>query len=226
MSRGRPEQIASGRRPAWALLLLAALAAPGCENLFERSGGDGSHPGEQAIDAPDAEAGRQEVAAYLDFIDVLDETDRQGWQTILEHSMDAYGQDASRDRRMRLALVMSRADRGNGDSKATTVMLADARQLFADTVDGQEPTPSLVRKFAQLQSHEIERRLALYEELRSLRAQLAKAHQESQTAQRDRSEAEARVRRIDAALAEANAKLEAVLKIERNIGPTGKETFP
>ena len=39
---------------------------------------------------------------------------------------------------------------------------------------------------------------------------------------RDRTEAEVRMRRIDADLAEANAKLEAVLKIERNIGPTGK----
>ncbi len=105
-------------------------------------------------------------------------------------------------------------------------MLLDARELFEQTVQNVEPTPSLVRKFAQLQMNDIDRRLGLYEELRSLRAQLAKAHQESQTAQRDRSEAEARMRRIDAALAEANAKLEAVLTIERNSGPTGKETFP
>jgi hypothetical protein len=34
------------------------------------------------------------------------------------------------------------------------------------------------------------------------------------------------MRGIGAALAEANAKLEAVMNIERNIGPTGKETFP
>ena len=83
-------------------------------------------------------------------------------------------------------------------------------------------SPPLVRKFAQLMLTEIDARLALYDELRSLRSQLAKAHQASQTANRDRTEAEARMRRIDAALAEANAKLEAVMKIERNIGPTGK----
>ena len=34
------------------------------------------------------------------------------------------------------------------------------------------------------------------------------------------------MRRIDAALTEANAKLEAVMDIERNIAPPGKETFP
>ena len=62
--------------------------------------------------------------------------------------------------------------------------------------------------------------------MRSLRSQLAKAHQESQTAQRDFSQVEARMRRIDAALNEANSKLEAVMDIERNIGTAGKETFP
>ena len=38
--------------------------------------------------------------------------------------------------------------------------------------------------------------------------------------------ADSQRRRIDAALAEANAKLEAVMNIEREVGPQGKETFP
>ena len=127
---------------------------------------------------------------------------------------------------MRLALVMSRADRISGDSGQPQAWLGDARKLFDETVQETETAPALVRRFAQLQLNELDRRLALYEELSSLRSQLAKAHQESQSAQRDRTQAVARLRGIEAELAEANAKLEAVLKIERNIGPTGKETFP
>ena len=121
---------------------------------------------------------------------------------------------------------MSRADRKSAEAGVTRNILADSRKLFDETVHDPASTPPLVRKFAQLQLTEIDARLALYDELRSLRSQLAKAHQSSQTAQRDRTEAQARMRRIDAALVEANAKLEAVMNIERNIGPTGKETFP
>jgi DNA repair exonuclease SbcCD ATPase subunit len=121
---------------------------------------------------------------------------------------------------------MSRADRKSHESRVTLDLLGDARNLFAEAVNDPERMPPLVRKFAQLQLDEVESRLALYEEMHSLRSQLAKAHQESQTAQRDRSEVEARMRHIDAALNEANAKLEAVMNIERDIEPAGKETFP
>ena len=208
--------------------VLLALAMSGCDTLFEQADDaapSADHPG-TTIPGTGTEEGRLEVAAYLNFADVLDGTDEQGWHTIFEHTLDGYEQDPTREKRLRLALVMSRADRKSGESRVTQDLLGDARKLFDETVHDTESTPALVRKFARLQMNEIDRRLALYEELRSLRSQLARAHQESQTAQRDRTEAEARMRRIDAALAEANAKLEAVLKIERNIGPTGKETFP
>ena len=46
---------------------------------------------------------------------------------------------------------------------------------LAEVVDDPAPTPPLVRKFAQLQLSEVESRLALYEEMRSLRSQLARA---------------------------------------------------
>jgi hypothetical protein len=157
---------------------------------------------------------------------VLDSTDEQGWHTIFEHTLNAYQEDPTRERRLRVALAMSRADRKSAESRVTRNMLTDSRELLDETVHDPASTPPLVRKFAQVQATEIDVRLALYDELRSLRSQLAKAHQASQTAQRGRTEAQARVRRIDAALTEANAKLEAVMNIERNIGPTGKETFP
>lgn len=206
--------------------LLLVLGASGCDTLFKQTDGadpSAGHPGAGTGLGAGTEEGRREIAAYLDFVDVLDRTDQQGWHTIFEHTLNGYKQEPSREGRLRLALVMSRADRKSGESRFTQNLLTDARKLFDETVHDPEATPGLVRKFAQLQVNEIDRRLALYDELHSLRSQLAKAHQ---TAQRDRTEAEARVRRIDAALTEANAKLEAVLKIERNIGPTGKETFP
>ena len=166
------------------------------------------------------------MAAYLNFMDVLDSTDEQGWHTIFEHTLNAYQEDPTPERRLRVALVMSRADRKSAEASITRNMLADSRELLDETVHDSASTPPLVRKFAQLQLTEIDARLALYDELQSLRSQLAKAHQSSQTAQRDRTEVQTRMRRIDAALAEANAKLEAVMNIEQNIGPTGKETFP
>lgn len=209
--------------------LALLLTASGCGTLFEESDDASLSTDESASGwehATGTEAGRREVAGYLSFTDVLDGTDEQSWHTIYEHTLGGYEESPTRGRRLRLALVMSRADRKSVESPVVLTMLTDSRDLFEDTVNDTQQTPALVRKFAQLQINDIDRRLALYEELRSLRSQLAKAYQASQTAQRDRTEAEARVRRIDAALDEANAKLEAVLKIERNIGPTGKETFP
>ena len=214
---------------AWACLLLALATVGGCDSLFVQSGDDAmtsSHPGADTDRGDDANDGRREVAAYLNFMDVIDSSDVQGWHIIFEQSLDAFQKDPSREPRLRFALVMSRADVKAEEPKITRNMLTDSRKLLEETVNEPAPTPPLVRKFAQLMLTEIDARLALYDELRSLRSQLAKAHQASQTANRDRTEAEARMRRIDAALAEANAKLEAVMKIERNIGPTGKETFP
>jgi uncharacterized protein YceK len=214
----------------WAALALLVIAlVSGCDTIFKQSTGDattGSHPGAQLNSNDVEEQGSQEVAGYLDFMDVLDTSDEQGWHTIFAQTLSAYQKDPTRESRLRFALVMSRADIKSEEPKITRDMLTDSRKLFDETAHGATPSPPLVRKFAGLMLTEIDARLALYDELRSLRSQLAKAHQASQTANRDRTEAEARMRRIDAALSEANAKLEAVMKIERNIGPTGKETFP
>ncbi|GMQ96260.1 MAG: hypothetical protein BMS9Abin14_793 [Gammaproteobacteria bacterium] len=216
-------------RSPWAYVLLVTVTVTGCEAVFKQSDNvapTATHPGADAAGDRGAYDGRGEVAAYLNFLGVLDSTDEQGWNTIFEHALNTYQEDPTRERRLRLALVMSRADGKSAERQVTLNMLADSRKLLDDTAHDPASTPPLVRKFARLQLTEIEHRLALYEELQSLRSQLAKAHQASQTAQRDRTEAEARIRSIDAALAEANAKLEAVMNIERNIGPTGKETFP
>jgi hypothetical protein len=231
MNRRRRDRRWSTKRCPWAgvSLLLVLLAATGCDTTFKRSG-DVSPTSEQ----PDtnvngnagSEEGRREVAIYLSFMDVLDSTDEQGWHTIFEYALNAYQEDPTRERRLRVALVMSRADRNSAEIRVTRNILAGSRELLDETVHDPASTPPLVRKFAKLQLTEIDARLALYDELQSLRSQLAKAHQSSQTAQRDRTEAQTRMRRIDAALAEANAKLEAVMNIERNIRPTGKETFP
>ena len=210
-------------------LLLVLLAATGCDTLFKRSDGvsaTSENPGTNVNGNAGSDEGRREMAAYLNFMNVLDSTDEQGWHTIFEHTLNAYQEDPTPERRLRVALVMSRADRKSAEASITRNMLADSRELLDETVHDSASTPPLVRKFAQLQLTEIDARLALYDELQSLRSQLAKAHQSSQTAQRDRTEVQTRMRRIDAALAEANAKLEAVMNIEQNIGPTGKETFP
>ena len=210
-------------------LLLVLLAATGCDTLFKRSDGvsaTSENPGTNVSGNAGSDEGRREMAAYLNFMNVLDRTDEQGWHTIFTHTLNAYQEDPTPERRLRVALVMSRADRKSAEASVTRNMLADSRELLDETVHDPASTPPLVRKFARLQVTEIDARLALYDELRSLRSQLAKAHQSSQTAQRDRTEAQLRIRRIDAALAEANAKLEAVMNIEQNIGPTGKETFP
>jgi hypothetical protein len=221
----------STMRGPWACvsLLLVLLTATGCDTVVERSDGISptpEHPGPNVNRNADSDEGQREVAAYLNFMNGLDSTDEQGWNTIFKHTLNAYQENPTRERRLRVALVMSRADRKSAETTVTRNMLADSRELLDETVHDPASTPPLVRKFAQLQLTEIDARLALYDELRSLRSQLAKAHQSSQTAQRDRTEAQARMRGIGAALAEANAKLEAVMNIERNIGPTGKETFP
>jgi hypothetical protein len=214
----------------WACLslLLVLATMSGCETLFNNSDdrtAKSSHPGSNAA-RDGLEDGRDEVIAYLNFMDVLDDTDEPGWHTIFKHTVNEFQEDPTRQPRMRLALVMSRADRRNSEPRETSDMLADARKLFDDTLYDPTPAPPMVRRFAQLQLSEIDRRLALYEDLRSLRSQLAKAHQANQTAHRDRAQTQARIRRIDAELSEANAKLEAVMNIEHDIGPTGKETFP
>ena len=211
-------------------MLAFALATGGCDTLFEQSGDDArtsAYPGEDFDRNYAGSAdGRRELAAYVSFTNVLDSTDEQGWHTIYEHTLDTYKDEPTQDNRLRLAIVLSRADRKSPESEATIPLLTDSRNLFAETVNDPEAMPPLLRKFALLRLTDVETRLALYEEMKSLRSQLAKAHQENQTAQRDRSEVEARMRRIDAALTEANAKLEAVMNIERNIEPAGKETFP
>ncbi len=210
-------------------LLLVLLAGTGCDTVFKRSDSvspTSENPGANVNGNASSDEGRRKVAGYLNFMNVLDSTDEQGWHTIFEHTLNAYQEDPTPERRLRVALVMSRADRKSAEASITRNMLADSRELLDETVHDSVSTPPLVRKFAQLQLTEIDARLALYDELQSLRSQLAKAHQSSQTAQRDRTEVQTRMRSIDAALAEANAKLEAVMNIEQNIGPTGKETFP
>lgn len=214
----------------WATLslLLVLTTVGGCESFFNSSANNSassSHPGSDTT-RNGADNGREEVIAYLSFMKVLDDSDEAGWQTVFQHAVSEFQEDPTRQPRMRLALVMSRADRRQSVSRETGNMLTDARELFDDTLYDPNPAPPMVRKFAQLQLSEIDRRLALYAELRSLRSQLAKAHQANQTAHRDRADAQARLRRIDAALSEANAKLQAVMNIERDIRPTGKETFP
>jgi len=225
----KPRSITFGTlRSRWLCLLLVLVTTTGCETLFKQWDGaqsESAHPGADATLNGDADDGRREVVAYLNFMTVLDGADEQGWHSIFEHSLNAFQEQPTRERRLRLALVMSRADTKSAEPGVTRNMLTDSRKLFDDTLNDAKTSP-LVRKFVRLMLSDIDTRLALYAELQSLRSQLARAHQASQTAQRDRSEAEARMRRIDAALAEANAKLEAVMKIERNIGPTGKETFP
>ena len=221
----------SAMSPPWAgvSLLVMLLTATGCDTMFQQSGDVSQtpeQPGTDVIGNAGSEQGRREVATYLSFMDVLDNTDEQGWRTIFEYTLNAYQEDPTRERRLRVALVMSRADGKSTEARVTRNMLANSRELLDETVHDPASTPPLVRKFAQLQLTEIDTRLVLYDELQSLRSQLARAHQLSQTAQRDRTEAQTRMRRIDAALAEANAKLEAVMNIEQNIGPTGKETFP
>ncbi|NIM74294.1 MAG: hypothetical protein GWN98_08560 [Gammaproteobacteria bacterium] len=204
------------------------MTSSGCEAMFgqrEDASATATRPGADRA-RTSAEDDAREVAAHVNFMNVLDSTDAQAWQTIFEHTHELYQQDATPERRLRLAIVLSRADRMSAGERITTDRLGEARDMLAETLADPAPIPPLVRKFARLQLSELETRLALYEEMRSLRAQLAKAHQENQSAQRDRSEVEARMRRIDAALTEANAKLEAVMDIERNITSPGKETFP
>jgi hypothetical protein len=212
-------------RSPWLGLLLVLAAATGCDTLLKQLDGAQSESAESALGG-DADGARRGVAAYLSFMSEIDSADEKGWHTLYEQSLHAFQEDPTRERRLRLALVMSRADTKSTHPRVTRKLLADSRKLLDETLNDAAATPPLVGQFTRLMLSDIDTRLALYAELQSLRAQLAKAHQASQTAQRDRTAAEARMRRIDAALAEANAKLEAVMKIERNIGPTGKETFP
>lgn len=216
-------------RAPWASLslLLVLVAAGGCDTMFQQSDDTASsQPGPNAARDARSDAARREVADYLNFLDGLDNTNDQGWHTIFQHTLLAFQEDPTRERHLRLALVMSRADRRSEAPGVTRNMLTDARKLLNDAMHNPDPPPALVRKFIQLQVNDIDRRVALYDEVRSLRSQLARAYQANQTATRDRTEALTRVRRIEAELADANAKLQAVMNIERNIGPTGKETFP
>ena len=210
-------------------LMLAITWLASCDTLLGRSDDNAptsAHPGAELNRDSGSADGRRELAAYVSFLDVLDETDAQSWNAIFDHTLAAYQESPDQERRLRLALVMSRADSKSADQSTARELLRQASGLLDEALADPEPTPALVRKFADLQRREVDARLDLYAEMQSLRSQLAKAHQESQTAQRIRSEAEARMRRIDAALAEANAKLEAVMNIEREVGPQGKETFP
>ena len=210
-------------------LMLAVTSLAACDALLGRHDGDAptsAYPGSELDRESGSADGRHELAAYVSFMDVLDATDEQTWHAILDHTLAAYQESPDQERRVRLALVMSRADRKSRDQATAREMLRQASRLLDEVLADPAPTPALVRTFADLQRREVDARLALYDEMQSLRSQLAKAHQESQTAQRIRNEAEARMRRIDAALAEANAKLEAVMNIEREVGPQGKETFP
>jgi hypothetical protein len=217
------------RHSAVCLLLLPWLS--GCESLYpqsEPSTQTGSHPWseEAQADVDGADAGRRAVAAYVNFMGVLNSSDELGWHNIFELSLQAYEEDPSQEKRLRLALVLTRADRESEESRIAQELLIDARDLLVNVVEDPTPMDPLVRKFALVQLTEVERRLALHTELESLRSELTRVHQEYQTAQRDRDQAKERIRRVDAALAEANAKLEAVMDIERDIGPLGKETFP
>ena len=209
--------------------MLAIASLGGCDTLLGRADGSAptsAHPGAEFNRDAGSADGRTELAAYVSFMDVLDTTDEKSWRAIFDHTLAAYQESPDQERRLRLALVMSRADRKSTDQAASRRLLLDASALLDEVSTDPTPTPAIVRKFADLQRREVDARLALYNEMQSLRSQLARAHQESQTAQRIRNEAEARMRRIDAALAEANAKLEAVMNIEREVGPQGKETFP
>ncbi len=62
-------------------LLLVLLAATGCDTVFKRSDGISPTPEDPGSDIngnAGSDEGRREVATYLNFMDVLDNTDGQG----------------------------------------------------------------------------------------------------------------------------------------------------
>jgi len=204
-----------------AAVALLALAAGGCMQLVPSSEIDTvktSSPwnGEEGKPSDALAEDRRELAAYVEFMDVVDGTDAEGWRRIFEQTFLEYKDEPSTDHRIRLALVMSQRERSPQE-------LDVARDLLQDVIDDPGLDAPLTRRFAELRLAEVERLLGLHSELRSLRKELSQAKDDYARARRDRAALEERVRRVDAALAEANAKLRAVTNIERSMAPMEKK---
>ncbi len=206
-------------RPDFALAVLLALASTGCAEYADGGRGDADDAAYLVAGDADPMSPEQnrELAGYVSYIELVAATDEAGWNRVLGQISSATESDPTPGNRLRLALVLSRADRPATDLQA-------AQNLLEAILEESRDVSPAVSKLARVKLVETEQRIVLYQTVESLRSQLAVARhevssekQERTRVEFERAQVEAEIRRIQAALADALAKLEAVANIERSV---------
>lgn len=168
-------------------------------------------------EAPMSADQNRELAGYVRYMDMLAAVDEKGWDGVFGQVSKATETDPTPENRLRLALVLSQGDRPGSDLKA-------AQSLLVAILEEQRNVSPAVRKMARVKLEETEQRIVLHRTVNSLRGQLAAARNEVLSEKQartrielERAQVEQEIQRIQSALADALAKLEAVTNIERSV---------
>jgi cell division septum initiation protein DivIVA len=188
------------RHDAIVPVLLACALAAGCATLDDRTGADA----ELAAAVDDG----QMVADYLATLDRLGRGAAAEQAEILEATRTAYRADPSTRNRLRYAFVLAVPGHGATDS-------VGARRLLGESLATPESLLESERALAELMMRELDVRLALAQEIASLRDHTTAEERDSiailnrrlqqETAEKDRLRRE---------LEEAQKKLEAIARLE------------
>jgi hypothetical protein len=188
------------RHDAIVPVLLACALAAGCATLDDRTGADA----ELAAAVDDG----QIVADYLATLDRLGRGAAAEQAEILEATRTAYRADPSTRNRLRYAFVLAVPGHGATDS-------VGARRLLGESLATPETLLESERALAELMMRELDVRLALAQEIASLRDHTTAEERDSiailnrrlqqETAEKDRLRRE---------LEEAQKKLEAIARLE------------
>jgi hypothetical protein len=196
------------RRNARTLLLVAGAAVLGACDL---TGSLGSR--QQASLTPPANPtpGAASVAAVLDLLVGLHQTDPGRQAEVFQAAKDAADLTPTTSNKLRYAIALATPGHSGSDPVA-------AQRHLSELLARPETLLPMERNFALAELNEVEQRLILQAENKRLRDEAARESRDRQQSSNRRLQAEMEENaRLRKALDEAQAKLDAVTHIERSI---------
>jgi hypothetical protein len=196
------------RRSVLGLLLVAGAALLGA---CELSGALGSRQQANVPPPSNPTPGAQSVAAVLELLVGLHQTDPGRQAEVFQAAKDAADLTPTTSNKLRYAIALATPGHAGSDPVA-------AQRHLSELLARPETLLQMERNFALAELNEVEQRLILQAENKRLRDEAARESRDRQQSSNRRLQAEVEENaRLRKALDEAQAKLDAVTHIERSI---------